>query len=152
MPERASTAEGDAWVARVLGVAVPAARRGGRLLPAWMGARAELDRQIEALQQALRSENDPDYAAIAEWGFNGLTGGRNTKLMAALTDCDADPSPANIGRVHLRLDEYATLLAPGTVLDDYDANPLGVRVSLRATLARGLDAVRQALPADGKNA
>ncbi len=143
----ATTAQ-TGWVARVLGVQMNHATSGATptpLMPIWQRAREALDQQVSAMQRALRDYRDEDYDAIAEFGFNGLTGGRNTALMAALLEYDRAPNEAADARVIKAVDAYSEMLAPGSVLDDYDANPLGVAVSFRATLEQGLSGLRTAL-------
>lgn len=140
----------NSWVERVLGVQPVAAgtiSKQRSLMPIWRETRGALDDQVAAMQQRLRGYNHPDYDAIASFGFNGLTGQRNTKLMAALLDYDRQPSPDAADTVSSAIDGYGELLGPGSVLDDYDVNPLGVAVTFRATLEYGLANLRAALAA-----
>jgi len=120
-------------------------------MPIWQTTREAIDQQVALLQQALRTYKDDDYDAIAEFGFNGLTGGRNTRLMAALMDYYRAPAPPTESRVAEAAEAYAELLAPDSVLDDYDANPLGVSINFRATLEKGITQLRKAL-ADNRSA
>ncbi len=117
------------------------------LLPLWQETRQELDRQIALMRKALMSYGHPDLKNIADYGFNALTGGRNTALMAALFDYRASPGETEAAAVRQAIARYEDLLADGSVLDDYDSNPLGVAVAFRQTLSRGLDALRAGLGA-----
>jgi hypothetical protein len=130
--------------------AAAASRAAGRsgsapLLALWRRTREALDRQVASLQRALRAYADPDLRDIAEYGFNAFTGGSNTRLMAALFEYDGTPSPAAAEAVRAALASYETLLQPGSVLEDYDDNPLGVAVQFRATLRTGLSGLRAEL-------
>lgn len=129
--------------------ALEQASGGADLLPVWNATREDLDRQIELLKAALRSFRHPDLDRIAEVGFNAFTDGRNTKLMAALFDFKQSPTPQAAAKVEAAITRYEELLGSGSVLDDYDDNPFGVRVTLRQTLTRGLDALRAGLAGRG---
>lgn len=129
--------------------ALEQASGGADLLPVWNATREDLDRQIELLKAALRSFRHPDLDRIAEVGFNAFTDGRNTKLMAALFDFKQSPTPQAAAKVEAAIARYEELLGSGSVLDDYDDNPFGVRVTLRQTLTRGLDALRAGLAGRG---
>lgn len=145
--------EQDRWIERVLGwrgsdsagSKQGTERASTALLPLWRQTREALDRQIAMMQRALLGADDANYDLIAHFGFNGLTDGRNTRLMGALFDYDAAPGSASAKKVAAALDAYAELLGSDSVLDDYDANPLGVSVSFRATLTRGLSELRSAV-------
>jgi hypothetical protein len=144
------TPEQSAWVRKVLGVEVAAGSGStSQLLPLWRQTRAELDAQIDTLQKALRRYDHPDLHAIAEYGFNGLTGRSNTAMLAALFEYDAAPGPDRASAVYAAIDGYGAMLEPNSVLDDYDANPLGAQVRLRATLQGGLDVLRATLERAG---
>jgi hypothetical protein len=65
--------------------------------------------------------------------------------MVALTEYDQAPAEAADARVEKAVEAYGEMLAPDSVLDDYDANPLGISVSFQATLEEGLAGLRTAL-------
>lgn len=140
--------ERDGWITRVLGIPLQSGAKRAKqpkLMPLWQQTRETIDQQVAAMQMALRSYRDADYDAIAKFGFNGLTGGRNTALMTALLEFDQAPTSETASRVRRAAESYAELLAPDSVLDDYDANPLGVPVRFRATLEQGLASLRAAI-------
>jgi hypothetical protein len=116
-----------------------------RLMPIWQETKEALDKQIGALQKALRNYNHPDLHQIADYGFLALTGGNHTRLMAALFNYDAQPSAKTATGVKTALDAFDALLASGSVLEDYDANPFGVSLRLGQTLRDGVSKLQAGL-------
>ena len=119
---------------------LPGARTG------YVEAVETINGQIAALQHALRSSRDNDLVAIAEFGFNGVTGNYSSRLTAALMDIAAGPPDAQtaqkaIGiiapfRQHIASDERVAVC---------DEDPFGVAVTIRSTLEPALAALQAAL-------
>ncbi len=141
----------DAWVARVLGIAMPRAT-GGQDRPdlrgaanRWRDASETVDAQIEQLARTLRGSDDEDLRDIGEYGINAVTGNFRVKLMAALIGAEAGnandmpklrAAAANF-RAHLQTDER---------IEACDENPFNIPVTIRATLLPALDGLLAALP------
>ena len=155
-----SAAGGDgakrAWVARVLGVAMPqagAAQRGAAAnggfaaaRAAWSSAVEQVDGQITALQAALRQSGDNDLRAIAEYGLNGVTGNHKVRLMAALQDIGTGPaSPRAAATAIAVITPFRAHLASDERVAVCDENPFGVAVAIRATLDPPLAALQRVL-------
>jgi hypothetical protein len=64
---------------------------------AWDAASETADKQIAALQQALKASGDEELEAIAEFGPNGVTGNHWVRLMAALMEI-GDGAPEAMAR------------------------------------------------------
>lgn len=145
--------EKDAWVSRVLGItlgAAPAAAQTGvsaPLLPLWTAAKDRADAGIAQLQAALRAADDDDLEQIAEFGLFSVTQGQAVKLIAALLEADAAPSPATHGKLRTALDNYRDFLDGAPIVDLVEDNPFGVSVPLRATLGAALDEMERRLAA-----
>ena len=140
----AGTEPQAAWVHRVLGVNTSAGVQDGDasspMLPIWLDAKDEADKQIGALQQALRGFDDPDLQRIAEFGLNGVTGKSSVGLMVALREAD---QPGGGGEARVKLGEaiegYRRFLSDDKIVDMLEENPFGVTVTLRKTLGGALD-------------
>lgn len=115
----------------------------------WRAAREKVDVQIAALQQALKKTGRPGMARIAEYGLNGITGGLGVRLTAALMDLAAGGNDG--GRAKAKalaaVDEYDAFLKGDDVVALCEKNPLGVKVTARATLGEALGRLRKALAA-----
>lgn len=141
------------WVSRVLGIAPLAAPVAGDFASRWSQARSRyeaasetVDSQIGKLQQALRASPDEDLQAIGEFGLNGITGNHRVRIMAGMRDVESSGGAAE-ARAKLAglLDAYGKHLATEEKIMACDENPLGVAVSIRATLGAALDGLRAAL-------
>lgn len=144
------------WVARVLGLTLPArgkdsgattaSERLDKARDTWDEAISRVDNQIAALQTVLRNSGDDDLKAIADFGLAGVTGNHKVRLAAALHE-------ARTGT----LDEAAALRTADLVADfrkhiasdprvkACDDNPFGVSVAIRATLDQPLAMLEAAL-------
>jgi hypothetical protein len=142
------------WVKRVLNVDVPttggdaAAGSDGvrQAIADWREALDRVDRQIAALQTALRSSPDPDLKDIAEIGLNAMTASHKIKIQAALMEIES--GKAQMGTMRAAMSQAAALRAH--VASDLrfaacDGNPFGVSMSLRDTLLPPLDGLQSAL-------
>jgi len=147
----------NAWVKRVLGVnagqtfslpppgdtaAFMAARN------AWREASETVDGQIAALARALRASGDEELEEIGEFGMNALTAGYKVPLMAALMELGSG-SPEVIAKTGPKA--LAVVRAFRKHIDSdpriavCDDNPLGLPVSIRATLGPALAQLEMAL-------
>jgi hypothetical protein len=150
-----------AWVSRVLGVTFDAAARGGSnpdagnaierwksALLVWQAASDLVDKQISYLGAAMRETRHPVLMHIADYGLNGVTGNNKVRLMAAIGDVgQGEGGKLEKGRAKA----LATIIAFQKHLSNdprvavCDANPLGVAVSVRATLGDALKTMESAL-------
>ena len=133
----------NGWVVRVLGVALA---EGGvdlkQAAEAWRAASEAVDGQIAALQAALRQDGDEDLAEIAEFGLNAITANHKVRLMAAMREVDGGAPGDNLIKL---IDAFAAHIATDERVEACDENPLGVAMSIRATLGPALAAMRAAL-------
>jgi hypothetical protein len=145
------TAVRSAWVLRVLGVSVPSGTgtAAGNLAPAiagWKQALATVDAQIAGLQALLRQAPDPELNDIAEFGLNAMTGNHKIKILAELMDIEAGRDTPQIRqRVSNLAGAFLNHIGGDPRIAACDANPFGVRVSLRATLTPALRNLMAAL-------
>jgi hypothetical protein len=146
----------SAWITRVLGISLTQGstpdtvsqktETGGKF--DWPTARAafdqaiaDIDKQISALQAALKSSDDDVLEEIAEFGMNGITGNHRVKLMAAMMEMGGG-DPAVVKQSAQKLiklaEEFKTFLEGDERVEVCDENPFGVPVSIRATLGGAL--------------
>lgn len=121
-----------------------------RLLALWQGARDIADKGVTALQGALRGHGVAELDRIADAGLNGVTEGNQTALLAAMVDlarATPDARPAAARRVGQASAAFRQFLAADPVISLCEANPFGVKVAIRATLTRALDAIDKAVAA-----
>lgn len=146
--------EQDAWLQRVLGVAVSAAaptRDWAAARDNWRAAGEAVDAQISKLQAALRNSGDDMLEDIAEFGLNGITGGHRVRLAAALQALDPGKPAvfAKLAPPTLKvIRDYLAFLTGDEAIEVCDLNPLGVPVSIRATLGPALEAMAAVLEAE----
>ncbi len=143
-------AERNAWVHRVLGIepadgstipVPPATAATPRLTPleTWRAAREEADRQLVALQGALRGLKHPFFARIADEGLGSITGRLQVGLQAALLDLDhAAGDPGRRAKVRKAAGDFRAFLAAEPALLLLEANPFGIEFELRAVLGDAL--------------
>ncbi len=147
----AATEAQDQWVCRVLGADLS---RDGGLAERWQAARdayqASLvlaDAQLAALARELQASEDDDLEEIGASQLDTLTEANRAAVLAAIRSIGAGEAAA------LRAGAPAVLAAVEAFrqqLDDdrriaaCDANPFGVRVAIRATLAGALVALGEA--------
>jgi hypothetical protein len=140
-----------AWVTRVLGVE-PRSGGGGAprdfdaALAGWQAALDTVDRQIEALQAVLRDSPDSELHDIAEFGLNTMTGDHKVKIQAAVMEMrDGTMTPHAAGAAASLIGSFQTHLAGDERIAACDANPFGVKLSLRETLSPALQALKVVL-------
>jgi len=146
------------WVARVLGVRVAAGgsapptgdfrRQWQQSYAAWQSAIETVDAQMEALGKACRGTQDPWLANIADRGLPAVTGNFKTPLMAAcfeVIQAPPDKLAAPAAKARAALTNFAKHIATNPQVAGCDSNPLGVSVSIRATLGPALKALNDAL-------
>ncbi len=147
-----------AWVQRVLGVKLgdgartPTAgdfrREWQQSLAAWREAIEDVDQQMAALGAACRSTKDPWLVRIAEMGLPAVTGNHKTPLMAACMDVTAAPPdklPAAAAKAQQAVAAFAQHIATNPQVLGCDANPFGVKVSIRSTLGLALKSLNDTL-------
>jgi hypothetical protein len=142
------TKEQIAWIARVLGVAIDGAASGPPpepFLPVWTAAKEVADSGIGRLQSALRQEDDPDLAQIAEYGLHHATSGRMNRLTVALREADGDPTPQTLSKLAGAISDFRDFLDGAPIVRLMEDNPFGVAVDLRATLGAALTKIESAL-------
>ena len=145
----------SAWVQRALGIALPGistgrapTQPGPPPLQVWLAAKEAAAAQIAALQAAMRDLGRPVFERIADQGLNGVTGWLQVGLQAALMDAErASGQAAAAARQKARtaVSEFRSFLAADPVVPLLEENPLGVKVSLRASLGRALDDIERSL-------
>lgn len=141
-----------AWIKRVLGIDVGSgALRAtppdlSAALAAWRSALETADQQISALQAALRGSPDSELHEIAEFGLNAMTASHKVKIQTALMEISAGRASArSIGSTVGLISSFLAHIAGDKRIAACDANPFGVRVSLRQTLSPPLEDLRAAL-------
>jgi hypothetical protein len=141
-----------AWIKRVLGVdgvASAIATAPADLTAAlamWQAALETVGQQIATLQTALRGSPDSELHDIAEFGLNALTASHKVKIQAALIDIRAGrATPRAIGAAVGLIGSFLGHIASDKRIAACDANPFGVKLSLRQTLTPPLEGLRAAL-------
>lgn len=153
-----SAAEAQAPMARLRSLAAAPAGGGADLeaaRSAWSEARAayqdateEVDRQISALQNALRASDDEELEDIAETGLNGITGNFRVPMMAAVADLDraaGEAFRAAAAKALSNIKAFHDYIEADERVEAVDENPFGVRVSIRGTLGGALSEMQRAL-------
>jgi hypothetical protein len=155
-----SRQESVAWIVRVLGVS-PAAGSGGSARPRadivaaltdWDDAQERVNIQITKLQQVLLGSPDSELHDIAEFGLNAMTGNHRVKLQAALMGLrggQANPSVA--GKASGLVASFLNHIASDPRIAACDANPFGVRMSVRQTMVPALEGLKVALTAAARS-
>ena len=146
------------WVERVLGVRVTGntgasgsgefKRQWQQSYAAWQTAVEAVDAQMEALGKACRGTQDPWLVNIADRGLPAVTGNFKTPLMAAcfeVTQAAPDKLAGPAAKTRTALANFAKHIATDPQVAGCDGNPLGVTVSIRATLGPALKALNDAL-------
>ena len=147
-----------AWIERVLGVRVATAtatpqpgdfrRQWQQGFAAWQTAIETVDAQMDALGKACRGTQDPWLVNIADLGLPAVTGNFKTPLMAAcfeVSQAPADKLAGPAAKARTALANFAKHIATNPRVAGCDENPLGVTVSIRATLGPALKALNDAL-------
>ncbi len=140
-----------AWVKRVLGVEPgrgggAAPRKFDAALAAWQAALDTVDGQIEALQAVLRSSPDSELRDIAEFGLNAMTGDHKVKIETALIAMRSGTiTPRAAGAAVSLIGSFQAHLAGDERIAACDANPFGIKLSLRETLTPALQGLKVTL-------
>ena len=140
------------WITRVLGVALAPPSTGRPDLPraiaGWREALDKVDGQISALQSVLRGAPDEELHEIAEFGLNAMTGNHKAKIQAALMDLQGgEANPRKVAAAAALVASFIAHIGSDKRIAACDANPFGVSLSIRRTLAPALDALKTALQA-----
>lgn len=148
----------DEWVERVLGVRPTAAapklssgdfrRRWQQSYAAWQSAIAAVDEQMAALGAECRKTEDPWLIRIADLGLPAVTGNHRVPLMAACRDVSAasdDKLSVTVAKARQAIAAFAKHIATNEQVAGCDANPFGVKVSIRATLGPALTSLNNTL-------
>lgn len=109
---------------------------------AWEVANEAVDKQIKALQRALRETGEKDLQEIAESGLNAITQGHRTTLAARILDVHNAPrDERSQALVALRetAGAYSSFLDDDSRVEAVDENPFDVQVTMRATLIPALE-------------
>ncbi|HEX5325448.1 MAG TPA: hypothetical protein VFW75_02150 [Acetobacteraceae bacterium] len=140
-----------AWVKRVLGVEPGSgggatARAFNTALAGWQAALATVDGQIETLQAILRGSPDSELHDIAEFGLNAMTGDHKVKIETALIEMRGGTiTPRAAGTAVSLIGSFQAHLAGDERIAACDANPFGVKLSLRETLTPALQGLKVVL-------
>lgn len=145
------------WVGRVLGVQVPGPS-GSQDSPGafdWPSIRSDfeaasdaVDKQIAALQSALKQSDEDVLQEIAQFGMNGITGNHKVRLMAAIMEIGGGDgeSVAKAGPMVVKIaQEFKQYLDSDERVEVCDDNPFNVPVSIRATLGGALGRMAESL-------
>ncbi|UWQ26014.1 hypothetical protein K3553_06030 [Leisingera aquaemixtae] len=107
----------------------------------WQAAKEDVDRGVSELQAALRSQNHPVLAQIADAGLAGVTDGNQTALMKALFEMKAATGEARKAAAQALLAQiaaYLKFLRNDPVITMVEDNPFGVSVPVKAPLTSAL--------------
>ncbi|UWQ38535.1 hypothetical protein K3552_05895 [Leisingera aquaemixtae] len=107
----------------------------------WQAAKEDVDRGVSELQAALRSQNHPVLAQIADAGLAGVTDGNQTALMKALFEMKAATGEARKAAAQALLAQiaaYLKFLKNDPVITMVEDNPFGVSVPVKAPLTSAL--------------
>lgn len=107
----------------------------------WQAAKEDVDRGISGLQAALRSQNHPVLAQIADAGLAGVTDGNQTALMKALFEMKSATGEARKAAAQALLAQiaaYLKFLRDDPVITMVEDNPFGVSVPVKAPLTSAL--------------
>jgi hypothetical protein len=153
-----------AWVAKVLGLTIPASLGAGattqaidisafrsswaKAVASWRATSEQVDTQISDLQVALRETDDQELHQVADAGLNGITGNHKVPLLAALQDVASVPPDElkkTVATARQRIAAYMKHLQSDPRIGACDRNPLGVPVSIKATLVPALQVLSASL-------
>ncbi|QDI76309.1 MULTISPECIES: hypothetical protein [Leisingera] len=107
----------------------------------WQAAKEDVDRGVSELQAALRSQNHPVLAQIADAGLAGVTDGNQTALMKALFEMKSATGEARKAAAQALLAQiaaYLKFLRNDPVITMVEDNPFGVSVPVKAPLTSAL--------------
>lgn len=107
----------------------------------WQAAKEEVDRGVSSLQDALKAQNHPVLAQIADAGLAGATDGNQTALMKALFEMKSatgDARKAAAQALLAQIAAYLKFLKDDPVITMVEDNPFGVSVPVKAPLTAAL--------------
>ncbi len=128
-------------LAQALKTPAAAEAPGEDVMAIWQAAKEDVDRGISELQAALRSQNHPVLAQIADAGLAGVTGGNQTALMKALFEMNAATGDARKKASQALLAQvaaYGKFLKEDPVIALVEENPFGISAPVRAPLGNAL--------------
>jgi hypothetical protein len=152
MPSNAAQSD---WVARVLGFSVPATTQNGsdgngaftECALLWRNCKQAVAEQIAHLKSAILDAyaDEPEVQAEVRGGLGaldeavaGLDGRLETTLDAAANASDAAQRRELAQRTKTIIADYIKVVASETRIAALDDNPLGIPMSVRASLSRTL--------------
>ncbi|WP_323782439.1 hypothetical protein [Leisingera sp.] len=107
----------------------------------WQAAKEDVDRGISSLQDALKSQNHPVLAQIADAGLSGVTDGNQTALMKALFEMRSAAGEARKKAAQALLAQiaaYLKFLKDDPVIAMVEDNPFGVKAPVKTPLTKAL--------------
>ncbi|AHD00357.1 hypothetical protein [Leisingera methylohalidivorans] len=107
----------------------------------WQAAKEDVDRGISSLQDALKSQNHPVLAQIADAGLPGVTDGNQTALMKALFEMKSATGEARKKAAQALLAQiaaYLKFLKDDPVIAMVEDNPFGVKAPVKTPLTNAL--------------
>ncbi|MDC0659826.1 hypothetical protein N6L27_17640 [Leisingera sp. SS27] len=128
-------------LAQALKTPAAAEAPGEDVMAIWQAAKEDVDRGISVLQAALRSQNHPVLARIADAGLAGVTGGNQTALMKALFEMNSAGGEARKTAAQALLAQvaaYGKFLKDDPVIALVEENPFGISAPVRAPLGNAL--------------
>jgi len=119
-----------------------------RTLPVWTEAKDAVGEQLNKLQSSLKANKNPLMQRIADQGLNAITGRLQVGWQAALMEFDSGgPEQKAKAKAALQagLAEMRSFLGSHPALPLLEQNPVGVAVTIRATLGAALTAIEEAI-------
>jgi hypothetical protein len=134
-----------AWIARVLSVTLPEtagvgdaqanpAGGGEDIVGLWWDTKDAVNAQIDALRHAFLATGHPLAQEACEKGLGAFTGGLLARFQAAVIEYrNASPSARTTAATKLKryADQLAGFVLSNRMLAILEANPFGVRVTIR---------------------
>jgi len=127
------------------------ARPAIKTLPLWTEAQDAVGDQINSLRTSLKATRHPMALEIADKGLSALTDRMQVGLKVALMELDGSSAPQDRAKAAAKarqsVDALRQFVQTNKALQRLDGNPFGVKVAIRATLRRAIDALDKALAA-----
>ncbi|WP_435659870.1 hypothetical protein [Leisingera caerulea] len=136
-----AAAEGLKALVKALDAPAEAAAPQADPMEIWQAAKEDVDRGVSSLQDALRAQNHPVLAQIADAGLAGVTDGNQTALMKALFEMKSatgDARKAAAQALLAQIAAYLKFLKDDPVIGMVEDNPFGVSVPVKAPLTSAL--------------
>ncbi|EDZ48184.1 hypothetical protein RBY4I_3404 [Rhodobacterales bacterium Y4I] len=136
-----AAAEGLKALIQALDAPAEAAAAQADPMAIWQAAKEDVDRGVSSLQDALRAQNHPVLAQIADAGLAGVTEGNQTALMKALFEMKSatgDTRKAAAQALLAQIAVYLKFLKDDPVIGMVEDNPFGVSVPVKAPLTSAL--------------